>query len=112
MLNTKLLGERYRFLEKDNWSVNIKPEMRQACELFLKEIHQKNKYVAIYRCPYCGSDDLIKISEVEGRMLPSDIVLCGSCDGCFKSRVMNDEASRYYYENLSYVIRGKNLSNE
>ena len=76
----------------------------------MEEVHRKNKYITIIECPYCANKSFIKISEVEGRGLPSDIVICEHCDGCFKSSILNNEANRYYYEKISYILRGKALS--
>jgi SAM-dependent methyltransferase len=112
VLRIQLLGERYRFVGSGAAPAWVKPSARKARKLFFDEIHRKDRYVEVKECPYCGSDDLIKISEVEGRMLPSDIALCGACDGCFKLRVMSDEATVYYYENLSYALRGKDVTGE
>lgn len=109
MIIEQLLSERYRFKEDfiPGWLTQTQLEARR---LFLDEIHKKSRYKNVRECPYCGSDSFIKISEVNRRGLPSDIVICSSCDGCFKSTILDSEANRYYYENISPLFRDRDPS--
>lgn len=79
----------------------------KARQAFLDEIHKKNRYIPVTECPYCSGKNFTRISETNRRGLPSDIVICDSCDGCFKSSILTTEADTYLYESLSYVLRGK-----
>lgn len=106
----KLLSERYRF-KKEYIPYRLTQSQMEARNIFLEEIHKKNRYVTITRCPYCGSPNFIKISEIDTKGLPSDIVICDSCDGCFKLNILDKGAARYHYGNLSYVLRGKDTRN-
>jgi len=79
----------------------------EARRLFLNEIHESGKYIEVKKCPYCGHDAFRKISETDRRGLPSDVVICEKCGGCFKSAILDDEANAFHYENISYMLRGK-----
>lgn len=104
-----LLSERYR-LKEGYAPYQLSGPQVEARNLFLEEIHKKNRYVHITACPYCGNQNFIKISEVNKRNLPSDIVICDSCDGCFKSTILDPEVTRYYYEKISHILVGKSIS--
>jgi SAM-dependent methyltransferase len=106
MIKDGLISERYRFRE-DYIPSNLSKRQREACGVFLEKIHRKREYVYVDKCPYCGHDSFIKISETSAKGLPADIVICSSCDGCFKYNVMNPQANRFHYENISYALRGK-----
>ncbi|MBN1353227.1 MAG: methyltransferase domain-containing protein, partial [Candidatus Omnitrophica bacterium] len=77
---------------------------------FLEEIHRKNRYIKIMKCPYCGSEDFRKISEVDKRGIPSDIAVCYSCGGCFKSTMLTPDGAKYYYGKISHTLTGKKVS--
>lgn len=111
MIREALLSERYAFKE-DYMPYFLTPPQKQARDLFLEELHKKNRYTRLTECPYCGKSDFIKISEVNKRGLPSDIVICDSCDGCFKLNILNRAAAAYYYENISHILVGKGVSQE
>ncbi|KPK42817.1 MAG: hypothetical protein AMJ78_01085 [Omnitrophica WOR_2 bacterium SM23_29] len=106
MITERLLNEKFRFREDyiPGWLTQSQLDARK---LFLNEIHRKNKFISVSECPYCGNRNFIKISEVNKRGLPSDIVICDSCDGCFKSIVFDKETARYYYERISHTLVGK-----
>lgn len=101
-----ILGERYRFKidHEPSW---MSETQKRARAQFLKEIHLKNRYSILNRCPYCGYTGFSRISEIGFTGLPSDIVVCDSCDGCFKRNILDQAANRYHYEKISYVLRGK-----
>ncbi len=63
-------------------------------------------------CPYCGRDNFTKISELGNKYLPSDIAICNQCGGCFKFKILSEEANLHYYANMSYLSRGKDPSDE
>lgn len=109
MITEQLLGTRYRYKE-GHIPYGLTQSQKDARILFLDEIHKKNRYIFITKCPYCGNNNFTKISEIDARGLPSDIVICDSCSGCFKLTILDSEANRYHYENISYVLRGKELS--
>lgn len=83
----------------------------KARNIFLEEIHEKNKYTTLTACPFCGSSKFIKVSENERKGLPIDVVVCKTCDGCFKSKMLDKAAIRFYYKHISYILRGKDTSN-
>lgn len=111
MITEQLLSEKHRFREDfvPDWLTQSQSDARK---LFLDKVHNKNRYLSIAECPYCGNDNFIKISEVNKRGLPSDIVICSSCDGCFKSEILDSEATRFYYEKISPVFRRKDLPDD
>lgn len=111
MINEKLLGDQYRFKE-ERPPKRFSSAQEKARDEFLKRIHGESRYILLRKCPYCGGESFTKISEVDAIRLPSEIVICDSCDGCFKSKILNAEANRYYYENISYTLRGKDSSPE
>lgn len=111
MITERLLGERYRFKE-ECIPYKLTSLQEQAKKSFLDEVHKKGRYIPVNECPYCGGNSLIKISEIDAKGLPSDIAICNICDGCFKSTVLDSEANRYHYENISYALRGKELSDD
>lgn len=111
MIVTQLLNEKYRFKE-DFIPKGLTQSQLDARKLFLEELHKKNKYIYIKNCPYCGNVNFTKISEVDKRGIPSDIVICNNCDGCFKSTVLHSEAAQYYYRKISARLRGKEFSNK
>lgn len=111
MITEKLLSERYRFKE-DYVPYQLLQSQKDARKLFLDNIHKKNEYVIMTECPYCNNNSFIKISEIERRWLPSEIVICKSCDGCFKLNVMSLRANEYHYEKISYILRGKEISDD
>lgn len=111
MIKEGLLSERYRFRD-DYAPYPLLASQQGVRKQFLKDIHKKNRYISITKCPYCGRDSFTKISEVDKSGLPSPIVICNWCDGCFKSIVLNTEANIYHYERLSYSLRGKGSSED
>lgn len=111
MITEHLLSNRYRFSE-DNIPAELSDSQRNARELFLMEIHNKRRYIYVETCPFCGHRSFKKISEIEKRGLPSNVVICELCDGCFKSEIMDPEANRLHYESISYLLRGKRLDND
>lgn len=106
MITEQLLSEKFRFRE-EHIPEGMTQSQLAARKLFLDEVHRKNRYINVSECPYCGNRNFIKISEVNKRGLPSDIVICDSCDGCFKSIVFDKETARYYYERISHTLVGK-----
>jgi hypothetical protein len=107
VIEEELLGERYR-LKGDGGPVMLTQAQKNARALFLKEIHYKNGYHKIEACPSCGQGSkFIKISQVDRRGLPADIVVCDKCGFCFKMNILKPSSSRFHYENVSYVLRGK-----
>jgi len=111
MITEQLLSGRYKF-NKDFIPPRLLETQQESRILFLNEIHRKNKYIRIAECPSCGKGDFTKISEVERRCLPSDIVICDFCEMCFKSSILNFEANEYHYSKISYALRGKDLSSD
>ncbi|MFH1593921.1 MAG: class I SAM-dependent methyltransferase [Candidatus Omnitrophota bacterium] len=111
MITDKLLNKEHSF-RTDYMPYRLTEFQKEARRLFLEEIHYKGRYIQIDICPYCGTKDFTKISETNRRGLPSDVVICDFCDGCFKSTILNPEGSRYLYENLSYALRGKDTSHK
>lgn len=111
MITERLLSERFRYIEDRVPSCLTGPQ-KKARLIFLQELHKKDRYMRVTKCPYCAGDELIKISEVNKRGLPSDIMICSACDGCFKSNVLNNAAAKYYYENISHVLVGKGTTRE
>ncbi|MDR4508755.1 MAG: class I SAM-dependent methyltransferase [Candidatus Brocadiaceae bacterium] len=111
MTEEKLLSERHRFKE-DYMPYQLSSLQQNARRLFLDYVHKKNQYISIKKCPYCGDDSFTKISEVERRGLPSEIVICNSCDGCFKAKILNSQMNAYHYEKISYSLRGKEISED
>lgn len=109
MIKEKLLGSDYKFIEA-NVPAGLNESQKKARQLFLDEIHRGGRYTAIDTCPFCAASDFMKISERDSRGLPTEIVSCDGCGGCFKSSTMNPEATRFHYEKISYVLRGKELS--
>ncbi len=109
MIIEQLLSGRYKF-NKDFATSQLLEIQQKARILFLNEIHNRNKYISITKCPCCGRDDFTKISETERRYLPSDIVICDFCEMCFKSLILDPEANEYHYSKISYALRGKDLS--
>jgi SAM-dependent methyltransferase/DNA-directed RNA polymerase subunit RPC12/RpoP len=103
MIIEKLLSEEYRF-NKDLPLSGLTPSQIEAKRLFLKEIHEKDRYIHVEQCPYCGSDIFLKVSEIEVRGLPCEIVICKNCDGCFKPNVLNQETSAYYHEKIHSLL--------
>lgn len=106
MITERLLSNHSRF-NRDYIPNQMLPAQREARELFLSEIHDKEKYIRITECPSCGKDNFTKISGIERRYLPVEIVICDFCDFCFKSLVLNPEANKYHYSKISYTLRGK-----
>lgn len=111
MTTEYLLSKRYRF-SGNNIPAGLSGSQRDARELFLMEIHSKRRYICVEICPFCGHRSFKKISEIEKRALPSDVVICELCDGCFKSEIMDSEANRLHYESISYLLRGKRVGND
>ena len=109
MITEKLLSKDFRFNHNYIPKGMSKPQ-EEARKLFLDEIHKKNKYITVTECPFCGARNFTKISETNRRALPSDVVICNNCEGCFKSVKLNKEGNKYHYENISYALRGKSLS--
>ena len=109
MIKEKLLGERYRFKEA-SLPENLGETERDARIAFMEEIHSRGRYSDTKSCPFCGGSGFTKISEVNKRGLPSEIVICDTCDACFKSKLLDSAANKYYYENISYNLRGKRSS--
>jgi len=111
MIAERLLTQRHRFREvaipKD-----LTHSQLSARRLFLEKIHNQNSYIKLNSCPYCGARSFTKISEIERRGLPCSVVICYSCDGCFGLTVLNDQANRYHYENVSYLLRGKEIEDD
>lgn len=105
-IKTKLLSERYRF-STDYLPYKLNENQKRARDIFLSEVHYKGKYIYVNECPYCNNKMFTKISEIDRRGLPSDILICDNCDGCFKYQIFSPEANKFYYENISYIIRGK-----
>jgi len=105
-IKDEILSEEYRY-KPGSFPADITQEDRAAREAFLKKIYRKDNFISRTACPYCGSDSCVKISEVDRKALPAEIVVCGSCDGCFNLSIFTPEAQRAYYEELSYVIRSK-----
>ena len=85
-------------------------EMRQAIEEYLSEFHKPENYIVIKKCPYCDFDSFMNIAYVDRHGLPCNIVICNACNGCFKSSILTPEVDRRFYEHLSYLLRGKSLS--
>lgn len=73
----------------------------------MAEIHWKQRYVRLESCPYCGAHEFSRVSEIDSRGVPAEVVICEVCDGCFKAAVLDSEAHVYYYQMLSYTLRGK-----
>lgn len=108
VLIEKLLSERYRF-RKDYIPFELTQNQKDARSLFLNEVHKKDNYTQTTECPYCGYKVFNVISKVERRGLPSEIVICDSCDGCFKSAILKPDANKFHYEKVSLLLRGKEL---
>ncbi|MFA5316403.1 MAG: class I SAM-dependent methyltransferase [Dehalococcoidales bacterium] len=106
-----LLGNGYRF-DPDSFPSSLSPSQKEARQLFLGRIHAKDRYISVDKCPFCGASGFIKISERDARGLPAEISVCESCGGCFKSRILDPEANGFHYENISYILRGKDRSSE
>jgi len=98
-IDENILSESYYFKEV--------PRSNLEQQFFLNKIHKKNAYTSLMQCPFCKGKSVTKISERDGKGLPSEIVICHACDGCFKLKRFTAEANAYYYEHLSYRIRGK-----
>ena len=111
MIIEQLLSGRYKF-NKDFTPPRLLETQQKSRILFLNEIHNRNKYISITKCSCCGRSDFTKISEIERRYLPSDIVICDFCEMCFKSLILDLEANEYHYSKISYALRGKNLSDD
>lgn len=111
MVKEMLLGGGYRF-DAGSFPASLSASQKDARQLFLDEIHAKGRYLPVDKCPFCGASNFVKISERDARGLPSEIVICDSCGGCFKSKILAPEANRYHYENISYILRGKDRSPE
>lgn len=111
MITEQLLGENFKF-DEANVPDSMSPVQRNARIRYLEELHKKNKYIHVTRCPYCGEQSFTKISEINRRALPSEIVICCSCDGCFKEKILDAEATRYYYETISSAMRDKDILRE
>ncbi len=109
MIKEALLGADYRF-DGTLPHLPLSGHQKDARELFLNDIHAKGKYIEVSRCPFCGAADLTKVSERDSRGLPCEVAVCDACGGCFKSRILDDEANRYLYEKISYMLRGKDRS--
>ena len=107
----KLLNEHYRFRE-DFIPSHLTSSQRDARRHYLEEIHRKGRYSVITQCPYCGHGNFTKISEIDARALPSSIVVCDLCGGCFKNEIMSSDGNRYHYEHISYLLRGKSISTD
>lgn len=105
----RLLDERYRF-RQDYIPYPLTQQQMGARKLFLEQIHKKGRYISVTECPYCGCDRFIKISETDKRGLPAETVVCDFCNGCFKSAVLDAAANKYHYENISYLLRGKEVA--
>lgn len=108
-LRESLLGERYRFKEA-HAPCYLTESQVEARNVFLNEIYKKNKYIPVSECPYCGKGAFRKISEVDKRCVPSDIVICESCDGCFNTTVLTREGTKFHYEKISHILTGKKTS--
>lgn len=111
MKRKQLIGDRYVF------RAGYPPEgltslQREARTGFIDSIHLKDRYIRLDACPLCGSEEFTVVSETDLRGLPAEVAVCGKCDGCFKSAILDDGANRYYYERLSYILRGKDPSEE
>jgi SAM-dependent methyltransferase len=106
-----LLGDAYRFL-KSPCPTGLSEMQAGARDQYLKEMHGSGSYTTVRECPYCGYGDFTKISEVDARGLPADIVICDGCGGCFKSNVLSVAASGDYYAKISRRMRGKPGSND
>ena len=85
-------------------------QLSQVAEKYLQEFHRPENYITIRKCPYCDFDSFTNISHVDRHSLPYDVVICNQCNGCFKSSILIPEVSKRFYENLSYILRGKSLS--
>ncbi|MCM8761444.1 MAG: class I SAM-dependent methyltransferase [Candidatus Omnitrophica bacterium] len=109
MITERLLSAKHKF-RKDLEPEGLSSAEVEARRVFLREIYKDVNYVNVSQCPYCGGKDFTKISEVSKKFLPSEVVICDSCEGCFKSRILNDSAARRHYQTLSYALRGKGLS--
>jgi len=105
-MKEKLLGPGYKFLT-ERVPDALTREQKQARQVFLGEIDSKGGYIQVDSCPYCGAKEFTKISEADGKGLPAEIVICDSCGGCFKSKILDPEANRFHYEKISYMLRGK-----
>jgi SAM-dependent methyltransferase len=103
-----VISERYRFRTES--ALPGEAAGLNAYKDYMREVHAKNRYVDIDNCPYCGYTGFTRISEVDARGLPADIVICDSCRGCFKRKILDARAVNYYYADISYELRGKDLS--
>lgn len=106
MIRDGLLGSGYRF-SGSSVPPGISDQQIEARADYLAKIHRADSYIDVSSCPFCGHGDFTRISEIDARGLPSDIVICEGCGGCFKSRILGPEANRFYYENISRRLRGK-----
>lgn len=111
MIKETLLGEEYKFRD-DNIPYELSLGQKKARQCFLDEINKASCYRVIEKCPFCGKEYFNKISEIDAKGLPCDVVLCNYCDGCFKVRVLSAQANKYHYENISYALRGKSSTAE
>ncbi|MFH1189203.1 MAG: class I SAM-dependent methyltransferase [Candidatus Omnitrophota bacterium] len=79
---------------------------RRARQLFLDKVHSRDNYIYVERCPYCGHGLFTGISEIDRHGFPYDAAICDRCEGCFKRAVLKGKANAFYYENVSYLLRG------
>lgn len=110
-MNENLLSKRYKYAQ-DYMPYQLTESQLAARKQFLSEVHKTKNYVFITECPYCANKSFTKISEIDGRGLPSEVVICDACSGCFKSIILDKRASSYHYENISYSLRGKDSSQD
>jgi SAM-dependent methyltransferase len=111
MIHKDLISGRYVFRE-ENIPEGMTGLQKHARADFIRNINDKDSYIRLDACPYCGFGDFTIVSEADSRGLPSEVSVCAGCGGCFKSAILDDEANKYYYENLSYILRGKDPSQE
>lgn len=83
---------------------------KAARDSFLEEVHKDDSYIVLKECPFCGCGSSARISEVDSKGLPCDIVICDNCQGCFKMKVLTPEAAAVHYGKISYLLRGKDRS--
>lgn len=110
-MNECLLSMRYSY-GRSYLPYRLFKSQLEARQEFLSKVHKSENYVTLRECPYCAAKSFSRISEVDARGLPAEIVLCDACGGCFKSAILNREANMYHYKNISYKLRGKDLSEE
>lgn len=110
-ITEKILSSRYLF-DEDRIPDGFTETQALARKVFLEEIHKKNRYVHREGCPFCGGTKATRVSQVKRWALPADIVICDRCDGCFQRSVLDREAARRYYEEISPALGGKGVSDD